>query len=503
MAGPWEKYKGEEEVEAAPWEAYQTAPVEDTLEPMATEEIPVEQPPTIEAEQPNLVNRVGQDVRDRFSNISKGFQDVKEGEMSPLRFGVKVAGQGVAGPIVDAVGNTIQSGITYAGEGLQAAAPESYEKLKQDLANDPVVNMGMQAIQAGYEAWDGFSSEHPQTAALIEDVLPMAELMIPATQTGRAGAAKVAESALDVAADTGKVSAKLAASPLTYGGKKVTDTYKGVMRRTVDELDAAVDALGAQASEAYKFARESGVTISPDKKMQIVADIESAILKQGKLNPAIQPKTYAALEDLKAQAQRVDFDLEEFDQYRRLFRKAAKDISEDSTGSIAAINQMDDSINSLKAGDLIAGNTQGVEAWDKARKLYSKKSAMGDITDIVAKTDGDPDRIMSAFNRLSRDKKKMRGYQPEEKALIKKIGTQSKASGALKLLGKFGFDMAGKGNVALPTIAAVMGALPLTVAGTTARQVRKYARRGKVEQLLEQIESRPLTARAKKLYGAK
>ena len=71
----------------------------------------------------------------------------------------------------------------------------------------------------------------------------------------------------------------------------------------------------------------------------------------------------------------------------------------------------------------VLGEKAGFEALDKARKLWSAHRAMDDIERIIERAgmmDNEATSMKAGFRTLSMNKSRMRGYTPQEQALIKK-----------------------------------------------------------------------------------
>ena len=158
-----------------------------------------------------------------------------------------------------------------------------------------------------------------------------------------------------------------------------------------------------------------------------------------------------------------------------------------------AINAMDDSIAGLKKIDVIGGNTEAIDLLLSGRNEWKRFRKFEQITHMVKRAGGDPNKIRSEFKRFSMKPKNLRGFSEQERAMIKAIGNPGASDKILKGIGRFGFEPQ---NVFLPMVGGYVVGGPtgaaLLSAGTVARQARRLATRAEPEQLLKAIESAPL-----------
>ena len=125
----------------------------------------------------------GQKMGDIFEATLKGDQSISEGV-------TQAYGQGFA-----SLGDLIGKGVGLVGKGMSAITPDALEdEVMTQLGiffDQPLMQMGKRALQAGGEAWDQFSQENPRAARNIEAGVNILGVGIP-TNIGRKSVVKAA-----------------------------------------------------------------------------------------------------------------------------------------------------------------------------------------------------------------------------------------------------------------------------------------------------------------------
>ena len=152
----------------------------------------------------------------------------------------------------------------------------------------------------------------------------------------------------------------------------------------------------------------------------------------------------------------------------------------------------------LKAPETqVLGEKAGFEALDKARKLWSSQRAMADIEKIIERAsmmDNEATSMKAGFRTLSLNPSRMRGYTPQEQALIKKaakgqlVADMLRTTVGSRLISTVG-GYAGGGLTGAAAGAAVGMAAR---GGASALQLRK------AQKILKEIEGRAIKAQGKK-----
>lgn len=261
---------------------------------------------------------------------------------------------------------------------------------------------------------------------------------------------------------------------------------KGMGAKEGETLQATASSMKSDAGAIRGQMKDLGAEFKPETTGKLVNNVDQAL--QGvELIPEFNPKTIAVVREIKASAGKGELNLDKLDQYRRLLRGAH---DEDSVAAGAVRRAIDNTVNSLSGDDFAKGGTQAVNLLNKFRADYTKASKFEDITDILAKADGDPNKIKSGLSRFALDKDNTRGWNAEEISALREAAKSSSTEKLLKMAGKFGIDLGSSftpGNTIGPIIGgAINPAYP--VAGTIAKQGQKYLARGKAEELLKVIE---------------
>lgn len=135
---------------------------------------------------------------------------------------------------------------------------------------------------------------------------------------------------------------------------------------------------------------------------------------------------------------------------------------------------------------------EAVDLLNQGRRQYQQASKFEDVSDILTKADGDPNKIKSGLTRFLNNENNTRGWSDAEKAALKNAASGSGTEKLLKMFGKFGFDPGNSltmGNTVAPVIGGAVGGLGAPVGGTIARVGQKLAARGKAQNLLDTLQN--------------
>jgi hypothetical protein len=421
---------------------------------------------------------------------------------------------GVGGGLVKAATGAIQAGAQLIGaDGVARAAGRQTKAINADLER-----LGTAGKVGGF----------------VGEVAPYAALPAgAATMAGRAGLGALggglsggleAQETPDLAkrgqkALTGAAIGAVAIPAVEVAVKGVGAASKGIRMaatgysaRGVEDLAQAAQALKAEASASYKASREAGAVLAKPKAIGIVNNVKTAIQDSGLVNDRLHGDTLSVLKDFQKAAKQGNLGLEALDQYRQLFSDAVKrnmvlgsGPNADAMKSMQAIDAIDDAVSGLGKIDIKGGDINAVKALQNGREQWARFRRFDTIAEVVRQADGDPNRLKSGLQKLVNNRKRMGGFNPEERKALAQAARNSGGELALKTLGKFGFDLGGSltaGNTALPALGGLVAGgtqglgvgLALPAAGTAARAMQKLIGRGKVENVLRLIESRPIGA---------
>lgn len=284
-----------------------------------------------------------------------------------------------------------------------------------------------------------------------------------------------------------------AGAALSDVGNTALNVAKGAFAKSPEALQDIAQKFKNNAGDLYNQMRQVGATFKPAATQGfLIPDIDSAIAKNNFI-PALNPKTLAIIDDLKQKASQGDLGLDQLDQYRRLLGRVGG--SEDGVSAGAARKIIDDFVNNANASHLSNGSTDAINLLNQGRKQYQQASKFEDISDILTKADGDPNKIKSGLTRFLNNENNTKGYSDSEIAALRSAASRSGTEQIMRGLGTFGFDLGSTKNIAFPALAsggailAPGAGIPAVVGGTIARQANKLSARGGAENLLNTIQN--------------
>jgi hypothetical protein len=456
----------------------------DRAQAVQVQPAPTAQPQAVE--EPSFLKRIGQAYDKRAGMTQEAADAYQRGEQGLPETFMQVTGKGPAGFAGDVTGLALSKLYD-----ITATQPtkEAFSDVATAIKDSPVGDLAGRSL-AKYQS---FAQGHPRFARNIESLANIGGYLASLTPVKGQSVAGFATDAV---------------SPITVGAKSLIkapvkgakNIARGVAARGDDALDAAFQARRLKSADAYNRMRQSGATFTPDTATNIPSSIETALKNDGILNPRLHDKTLGLLSDFKEAAAKGDLGLEGLDQWRQLFGEVAGNFNDPVNARKAriAIDAIDDAVDTLDAKDLVSGTKDAIDALKAGRHEYAQARKFETVADIIKKSDGDANYLKRELKKLLDNKKKSRGFSPDERKALKEASKLSFGEGTMKMLGKFGIDLGGSriGNTGLPVIGGLltgMGAgtgagLALPAIGTVARQGQKYAARGKAENLLKLIE---------------
>lgn len=268
---------------------------------------------------------------------------------------------------------------------------------------------------------------------------------------------------------------------------------KGIGATDAEDLPAVADELKSSAGKIYDQMRNVGAVFNKDASQNLVSNIDDAV-ESKQFIPQLNPKTVAIIDHMRDAADNGTLGLDQIDQYRRLLGRVGS--TEDGVSAGLAKRAIDSFVNDADQTDLEGGNLKAVDLLNQGRAAYSQASKFEDISDILSKANGDPNRIKAGLQRFMANSDNTIGWSIPELGALKEAANNGVGENLLKAFGKFGFDFSksGVGNTVLPALSVGAGAtgaagfgIPLAVGGTIARQGQKYLARGYAQKLLDTI----------------
>lgn len=282
-------------------------------------------------------------------------------------------------------------------------------------------------------------------------------------------------------------------------GSTTKSLSTGVKSRGIEELEAAGKEIKAASNAAYAEMRNIGAVVKPSSAKTMFGNIGNALGNTSKLNQRLHGDTISVLKDMKAAVKRQSgLGLEDIDQFRQQLNDVVSrntdlkgKMNGDAFKANKVIHELDAFVEKIGQSDLVNGTPDAMKALNLGRSEWARYVKHSKITNILKKADGDPNRIKAGIKQFINNDKNLRGFSKQEVAALKIASRQSAGEGALKALGKFGFDFGNSttfGNTALPAGAIALGNPALAVAGTVARQGQKYLARSAGENVVRAIE---------------
>lgn len=370
------------------------------------------------------------------------------------------------------------------------------------LATDPLLKTaGYVAERAGFpKTGQAIAAEanapmiHQMVQSGIDD-LTGGELL-PRTGTEEA----VDAASQFMAAAVGPKVAQEASKATIKGASRVADSLRadtaslksGLKTMTPEKIQGISDSLSANASSTYKAMRDSNAIMNQKPLLKLIGKARAEI-GSSKGARRVHKETLDLLNDMADDVAKGNFHLDNLDEYRQLFStvieknlKPTGGVNKVGNKASGVIGTIDEYVNTMGRSGLTKGDKNAVHLLNKARSEWAQKSKFDDISRIVVKAKGDPEKIKRGLDTLLSNPKRTRGYSASELDAIRKAADSSTLESALKFLGKFGFDQK---NVLVPGLSTAAGLGPLVAGGTAARQGAKYIGRGRAEELLKTLSN--------------
>jgi len=234
------------------------------------------------------------------------------------------------------------------------------------------------------------------------------------------------------------------------------------------------------ADTAYDVADKSGVVINPTGFKSFVDDLSTTVNDFG-ISKKLHKNATAALKELqKAAESGTPLKLKEIETLRKIIGDATQATKPaDSKIAFMIRDALDDYTNRLGSSDVLSGDPRAAMAALKtARDAWHRMSKSNDVAWAVERAgtragqfsgSGFENALRTEFRQIAMNKKRLRGYSPEEKAAIKHVASGGRLDNAFRTLGKLaptgglsmimspgaGYAVGGPvGMVALPVIGA-------------------------------------------------
>lgn len=449
MAGPWEKYSTADKARgitvefpnaqgAGPWSKY--AQPERQMTPEQREQGMAE-----------LKGRIGQDQQGDFlTRFREGLDDATRGLAQGLTFGASdeiMAGLNTPIEMASGALSGEDSGKGF-GERISGAYDRSLDRER---------------------ALDAQARERSPAASLAGEIV--------GGVTSGGGLAKGGVTLLNAARPTAaSMIGRGAAEGAAYGGVYGFNTGEGVQDRLSNAASGAalgaatggaVGALGARqaakasfkaaptseelrsaAQAAYQSADDAGVIVGKPRIDRMLAGLKDRLAEEG-MDPTLHANVTAAFNRLAGESgNNVTF--KGLDILRRVANSAGRNLNNPDEARLAGhiVDAIDDVMNNLRPSDVIGGDAkaaskaivQGRDLWKRMRKNELLENLIERATDRVGANytaAGMQTAIRQELRSLLQNKRNIRGFSKEEKAMIRGIVRGGPVENVFRMLGKF------------------------------------------------------------------
>lgn len=405
----------------------------------------------------------------------------------------------------------------FENESISDLYNEARQNSKQQLSNEVQQNPGTSiASNLAGALLTGGAGATTKAGTVIADSLRTGNLAARTAKGALAGAGSGALYGAGTAddgnrlqgAEQGALTGAVTGGALPVAGAALSDLgntglniARGVVAKSPEAIQNMAESLKSNAGDLYTQMRQVGATFTPQASTDLLNNIKSAITSK-QFIPELNPKTLAIVNHLDNQIAQAgtggEISLGDLDQYRRLLGRIGN--TEDGVSAGAVRKQIDDFVNGVAGKDLSNGSTDAIDLLNQGRKQYQQASKFEDISDILTKADGDPNKIKSGLTRFMNNDSNTRGWSDAEKEALKDAASSGGTEKLLKMGGKFGFDLGTSttpGNTIAPIIGGALGTaaggatggIVAPVLGTAARIGQKLAARGGAQNLLDTLAS--------------
>ncbi len=250
---------------------------------------------------------------------------------------------------------------------------------------------------------------------------------------------------------------------------KFTGTDEKLLREGAPDVDTLFDASRAIFDEL----EELGATIKPNQGMLLGSQLENAFRKVGG-SPRTTRPTWRLLEDYQdriTDPTKGPLELNELMEFRTVAKNLAK--SNDpaqAAPAIAMIDTIDDFIAKAE-GSILTNADKGTPLalrYKAARQLWGRARKTQELTRLFEKASDSEglveNQVRTRVRALLNNDKKIKLYNDQEVAALKRIAHGTKQTNWIKTLGDLGFSSAQGFNILRGSIAPAVGA---TMGGTS------------------------------------
>lgn len=251
----------------------------------------------------------------------------------------------------------------------------------------------------------------------------------------------------------------------------------------------------------YKELDDNGAKVKPMAFDSLSKTISTDLKKQG-YNKRVHPKLRGVideLDDMEGAAPTIG----ELDTLRKVARGAAKSTEPDEVRLASrVIDKIDSFMDNLDDQSLTKSSNINIgEKYKQARSTWSKAKKLEDVEDIMHKAEfsasGFENGIRMGFTQLLKNKKKLKGFSPEEIKVMSDISKGSFGGNLAKQIGKLGFGEGKATSLIGTSIGATAGLAAFGGVGAIAVPII-----GQVSRNLSQVLTKNKSALLNDVIGA-
>jgi len=206
-------------------------------------------------------------------------------------------------------------------------------------------------------------------------------------------------------------------------GVKGATGVKNVLER---KLTPSTDAFRAKARAAYAVVDNAGVKFTPSSYDNFLTNLQTTLKDEG-FNPDAHSQVTSWVNKME-RARQSGASLTELDSMRSEMSKNLGGKTDENTRRLAGImtDEIDNYVANATSADVSQGDIRvAADALEQARKYWTTISKSQRIEKLIARAElkqGDPVKAIRAeFESFVRSDKKMRGFSPDERAVLKDV----------------------------------------------------------------------------------
>jgi hypothetical protein len=271
--------------------------------------------------------------------------------------------------------------------------------------------------------------------------------------------------------------------------------------------------LAEAATAAYKRADDAGVIVKSQSLNGLKSRI-SAMAKREGIDSTLHPDSTAALKRIVTA--KGDLTLTELETLRKVASDAKGSVKpSDQRLAGKMVDELDDYIDNLKETDVVAGDASKTKALSEARELYSRKKKADVIDELTSRAElsapnfsasGMENALRTEFRNLAKNPSRLRYFNAEEQAAIRKVAMGGKTENAMRFIGKFaptgvvsatlsgglGTMVAGPAGLGVPLVGLAGRHIATRMTKKNVRAVDELVRRGPsaTEQLRKRLPAK-------------